>query len=93
MLRAAKGHRFYLLRPVSAATDMRLGAGLELRWSALDESRATITISRSRSGSGSRKHFETLRTASDAGTVAVDRQLLGMLRYHRQHQRLDRLAV
>ena len=76
-----------------ALTGCRRGEALGLRWEDINFAGSTVTIRRTLTGNGSRRHLQEPKTARSKRTMAMSSLLTAALLKHRETQALERLAA
>lgn len=91
-LAAVEGDRLVALWRLLAATGMRRGEALGLRWQDVDLDAGEIRVVQQLSEYAGAMRFSTPKTASGARRVALDGATVTALREHRRRQLEERLA-
>ncbi len=83
---ATSSHRLFALWATITATGLRRGEALGLKWADIDWDRATLTVSRALSGTGTRRRIGPTKRPRSSRQVALNPWLLDVLRGHRDRQ-------
>ena len=90
---AARGHRLEALFVLAAATGMRLGEVLGLRWDAVDLDRGFVRVERILARYDRAYHLDPPKTARSRRAIAVPPQVVAALRLRRVMQNERRLVA
>ena len=91
-LDATRGERMYPLWVLLAATGMRRGEALGLRWSDVDLGRRRLSIVQTRTNAGAQEIIGTTKTQRSRRVVHLDEGTVAVLREHRKQQLEEQLA-
>lgn len=93
LLAAAKEYRYYPAVALLAATGMRRGEALALRWDAVDLDAGTARITATLGAVGGRLMFSEPKTTRSRRTVPIPPSVVALLRRHRTAQKAERLRA
>ena len=93
LLRAAEASRYHTTLVLVAATGLRKGEALALRWSDLDLDAGTLTVRATLARIGGKLIATTPKTARSRREIPLHEGMVAMLRRHRVTQATERLAA
>jgi integrase len=93
LLAAAETSRYHLALALIAATGLRPGEALALRWSAVDLMAGTLTVTGTLRRTGGRLVFSEPKTERSRRTLPLSPAMVAMLRRHKTAQNAERLRA
>lgn len=93
LLKAAEGSRYHSALALIAATGLRKGEALALRWDRVDLDAETLRVAATLSRVGGKLIVTEPKTVRSRRTVPLNAAVVAMLRRHRADQKQDRLRA